>query len=111
MTPPTSVSQLYPEKWIKAVDLNGKTPVVKIVAVKVEEVRQFDGSKETKAILSFEKATRRMILNKTRCKEFGAEIAESENFSDWIGLTIQLSPTTARNGKPTIAIQRPVNGE
>ena len=76
---------------------------VKIVAAQVEEIRQFDGSKALKLVLSFEKATKRLITNKTQARRL-AELTGTEAFAAWAGHRVTLKPAVAQNGKPTIAI-------
>lgn len=102
---PQTLSQLYPGKYLKADDLNGKSYTLRIVAVNVELVRQFDGTKAWKVVLSFDKAQKLLILNKTQCRALAA-ITGSELFARWQGVTVRLSPVTAQNGKPTIHIAK-----
>jgi hypothetical protein len=128
MSNPSSVSELYPSKWVKAEDLAGRTATVKITAVtvetfrqpdgsskhsssfqaghlnEVETFRQPDGSSKVSAVLSFEGKAKRMILNKTQCQAL-TDLTGSERFTDWVGRVITLAPATAQNGKPTIAIR------
>ncbi|HEY64247.1 MAG TPA: hypothetical protein G4O02_06710 [Caldilineae bacterium] len=107
---PQTVSELYPSKWLKAADLGGRAVVVKIVAVDVEEFRQRDGSKKLAAVLTFERARKRMILNKTQCGQM-VTITGSERFADWVGHTVMLAPAVAHNGKATIAIRKAPPGD
>ena len=102
MTPAT-VSELYPSPWLKPEDLAGRAVTVKIVAAQVEEIRQFDGTKTPKLVLSFEKASKRLITNKTQARRL-AELTRTEAFADWAGHRVTLKPAVAQNGKPTIAI-------
>jgi hypothetical protein len=101
---PKTVSELYPPKWVKAADLGGRAASVKIAGVAVESFRQPDGSSKQAAVLAFEGKTKRLILNKTQCKQL-VEITGSERFEDWLGRAVNLAPATAQNGKPTIAIR------
>ena len=102
MTPAT-VSELYPSPWLKPEDLAGRAVTVKIVAAQVEEIRQFDGSKAPKLVLSFEKASKRLIANKTQARRL-ADLTGTEAFAAWVGHRVTLKPAVAQNGKPTIAI-------
>ena len=104
MSAPKTVSELYPPKWVKAADLNGHAVTVKITDVAVESFRQPDGSSKQAALLAFEGKTKRLILNKTQCKQL-VEITGSERFEDWVGRAVSLAPATAQNGKPTISIR------
>jgi hypothetical protein len=80
-----------------------------IAGVSVEEFRQRDGTRKAAAVVSFEKATKRLIANKTQLRAL-ATILNSERFEDWRGKTVALAPDTAPNGKPTIAVEEATNG-
>ena len=101
---PETVSELYPRQWLRADDLAGKAHVVTIRRADVETLRQYDGTTAPRAVLTFEGARMRLILNKTQCKAL-AEVTGSERFSDWAGHKVRLAPATAHNGKPTIQIK------
>ena len=100
---PKTVTDLFPSPWLKSEDLAGRAVTVKIVAAQVEEIRQFDGTKAPKLVLSFEKATKRLIANKTQARRL-AEVTGTEAFAAWVGHRVTLKPAVAQNGKPTIAI-------
>ncbi len=104
-TKPQSFSELYPGKYLKADDLQGKSYLLRIVSVSVEKLRQFDGTQAWKVVLTFDKAQKLLILNKTQCKAL-TDITGSEQFQGWQGITVKLSPVTAQNGKPTIHIAK-----
>ena len=60
---PSSVSELYPSKWVKAEDLDGDHGDGQgIIAVTVETFRQPDGSSKPSVVLAFEGKAKRMIL-------------------------------------------------
>lgn len=98
-----TVSELYPDKWLKARHLGGKAVTVKIADVSVEELRMPDGSRKVAAILAFPKTEKRLILNKTMCRAL-IDITHTERLGEWAGHSITLSPATAPNGKDTIKI-------
>lgn len=105
---PKTVSDLFPSKWLCADDLAGRSVVVTISDVTVENIRQRDGSQEIKGVVAFSKATKRLILNKTQAQAI-AGILRTETFSEWRGHRIQLSAGRAPNGKSTIVVsQAPV---
>ena len=105
-----TVSDLFPSKWLKSDDLGGRVVPVKIQAVDIEDIRQADGSKQAKAILTFERASKRLILNKTQATAL-AEIIGSERLADWPGHRVELAPATASNNRPTIQIRRAATSE
>jgi hypothetical protein len=98
-----TVTDLYPERWLKARHLEGRAVVVKIAGVSVEELRLPDGSKKIAAILAFPRTEKRLILNKTMCQAMIAATG-TERLGEWAGHSITLSPATAPNGKDTILI-------
>ena len=103
-----TVSDLFPSKWLSADDLAGRSVVVQIAQVSLEEIRQRDGKNELKAVVAFDRAHKRLILNKTQALAIAA-VVRSEAFADWPGQRIQLSVGRAPNGKPTIVVsQAPV---
>jgi hypothetical protein len=98
-----TVSELYPDRWLKARHLQGRAVVVKIAGVSMEELRMPDGSKKIAAILAFPKTDKRLILNKTMCQAL-ISITHTERLGEWPGHSITLAPATAPNGKDTILI-------
>lgn len=104
MNTPKTLSELYPPKWVRVEDLQGRPSTVTIADVTVEDLRVFGGTdREPRAILAFEGKTRRLILNLTQCKQV-AQALGSEVFADWVGKRLQLIPTVAPNKRPTIGI-------
>lgn len=103
MTTPQTVNDLFPSPWLNASDLAGRIITVRIASVSLEEMRQPDGKMELKAILTFDRAHKRMILNKTQARAI-ADILGAQAFADWPGHKIQLSAGRAPNGKDTIIV-------
>ena len=100
---PQTVSDLYPSRWLKADDLNGRSFTLTVAAISLEELHNpRTNKKEFKAVLDFGR-TKRLILNKTQCQAV-ADIAQSERFEDWPDVRLTLHPGHARNGKATIII-------
>ncbi len=98
-----TLADLYPDRWIKPEHLQGHEVVVKIIGARVEEFHQRDNTLKAGVVLSFERAQRKLILNKTQASSL-VLILGSAAFADWVGRTICLAPSTAQNGKPTIAV-------
>ena len=100
---PTTLSQLYPDKWLKAADLNNKPVTVTIKSAIPEQFyNKQERCDEWKVVLDFGR-TKRLILNKTQCEALTA-ITGTETFTRWTGTQITLKPSRAHNGKPTINI-------
>lgn len=99
---PKTVTELYPNVWLRAIDLE-RPVTVKIIAAEIEALRLPSGETRQALVLSFEHATKRLATNKTQCKAI-AEIVGSEAFADWVGKRVVLGPGTAPNGKATVKI-------
>lgn len=102
---PTTVSELFPSRWLTAADLAGRPVRVVIESVDFENMRQRDGTTERKAVITFEKAHKQLVLNKTQAQAI-MNLAGSERFADWPGVAVVLTEGRAPNGKPTITIER-----
>lgn len=107
---PETVSAVFPSKYLTAADL-ARPVVLKVAAVDVEEFRQQGGAKEWRPVVSFctlggQAAHKALIANKSQSSAL-ALLAKSERFADWPGITVQLAPGRAQNGKATILIQAP----
>ena len=105
MTTPTRVSQIeaYQSKWLKSADLQGRAHRLKIQRATAEDVRGEDGQTETKIVIDFVSARKRMICNRTQAGAL-TEIAGTDEFAKWAGLTVILEPGRTRNHQETIAI-------
>jgi hypothetical protein len=105
---PQTVDELFPSPWLKAADLQGRPVTVRIQTIDFEDIRQRDGERVQKAVLTFERASKRLILNKTQASDLAA-VCGSTRIADWVGQRVMLAPTTAENGRLTIAVRK-VNG-
>jgi hypothetical protein len=95
------LSDLYPSKYLKASDLQGKEPMAKIREVKIEEV---GSDKERKPVLYFHGSDKAMILNKTNALAIGDHYGD--DVATWAGKPIVLySAWVDFGGKSTQAIR------
>jgi hypothetical protein len=102
-TKTTTVSGLYPRQWLKPEDLQGKSVTVKIASAQVQDFFQpATGEVKAAIVLSFERAQRRMICNKTQALAL-AELL-GDDLTGWPGHTITLASGQGRTGKPTIFV-------
>ena len=62
-----------------------------------------DGSYKPALVLTFERATKRLICNKTQTWA-AMEAIGDERFADWIGHSLTLAPGIGHTGKPTIIV-------
>jgi hypothetical protein len=92
--------ELYPARFLKAGQLQGKKVTLKICDVHVEHL-EGDAGKKWKGIISFERTDQQLVLNRTNgtClrEMFGREVAK------WIGRRITIYPAEW-NGEPCIRI-------
>ncbi len=81
----TSISELFPSRFLKAADLKGRTVKVKIKKVEVEEIGQ---DKDEKPVIYFDGVERGLVLNKTN----GVAIAEihGDATDGWTGKEIEI---------------------
>lgn len=97
---PTSYDQLYPGRFIKAVELLGKKVTLTISDIELEDLEGDDG-KKTKCIISFKETPKKMVACKTNglcIKEmFGKELA------NWHGKRITIFEDVW-NGEPATRV-------
>ncbi len=98
------VSDVYPSPWISPEEIT-RPFTLTIVAVTLEDFRRPDGTNERKIVLAFERAKKRLPLNKTQAKTLAHLLGDDAE--KWPGSAIVLAPATAPNHKPTIAVGIP----
>lgn len=88
---PVDWDELYPGRFLKAVDFKGKNVTLEISEVKIEELIG-DKGPQIKGVISFKKTEKQWALNKTNgicLKEmFGKKVQE------WVGRRVTLFPGT-----------------
>lgn len=99
-----NVNELFPAKWLAPADLKGRSAVVEVERVTLEEVfnprmRQVD----KKLAVAFKGARKRMLLNKTQAYGFAAA-CQSADTAQWVGRRVQLSTGIAPNRAETIVV-------
>lgn len=100
---PQTVSQMWPYKWLRAIDLD-KGKIVTITHQRIEMKKKFQSQdREAKLILSFKNGTKELICTKTQARAI-AELTGSESFADWPGTKVLLKPFCLPNGKFTIEV-------
>ncbi len=100
MKKPVDWDELYPGRFIKAGELNGKKVTLTISDVDTEELVGDKGPK-VKGIISFERTPKKLALNRTN----GTCLREmfGRKLSDWVGKRVVLYPAEW-NGEPCIRI-------
>ncbi len=84
----TTLSDLFPSKYLKADDLGGQDRLATITAVEMEEIGP---KKDQKVCLSFAGTEKRLVLNKTNAEVIGK--LHGQRVVDWVGKSIVLYPT------------------
>ncbi len=97
------INSVYPEKWLKAKHLQGKSVRVRVSAASVESLFNPGTKKnERRFVLDFEGKKLRLILSKTMAFAMEA-ITGSDDSDGWLGWDVLLSPTTIQ-GHETVQI-------
>lgn len=92
------IDKIFPSRYLKAGDLDGREITVTIKEVKLENVGQ---TKESKPVLYFRGAQKGLVLNITNSKRI-AMMAGSKDTDDWVGQRIILYPTETEFGGETV---------
>ena len=97
--------EVFPSRYLKASDLQGKAYVVTIERAPYEPLKGLDGKEVQKIVLHFRNAEKTLPLNVTNfdavCDATGCSDTE-----DWPGQRIELYPTkTTMGGKTTDCIR------
>lgn len=87
------MSQLFPSKYVKAADLNGKTVTLTIDKLVIEELGH-GSEKERKPVLYFQKATKGLVLNRTNAMTIAGLYGDESD--EWPGKRISIYPTRIR---------------
>jgi len=82
-------SEVFPSKYLKASDLNGKSAVVTIERVTFEKLRAPDGKEQEKVVLAFVKAKKTLPLNLTNYNAV-TDIVGDDETDKWPGHQIEL---------------------
>ena len=94
------LSLMFPSDFVKADDLNGKDVTKTIKAVTMDELTMAGGRKETRPVIRFSDAEKKLVLNKTNAVTIaGMYGKETDN---WIGKKITMFPTETTFGSDTV---------
>jgi hypothetical protein len=87
------MSDLFPSKYVKASDLNGRTVTLTIKELRVEEMGH-GSEKERKPVLYFERATKGLVLNRTNAMIIAGLYGDESD--DWVGKRISIYPARVK---------------
>jgi hypothetical protein len=88
-----NVQDIFPSKYVKASDLNGRTVTLTITKAVLEKLGH-GAEQETKLVLYFAKATKGFVTNRTNAMIVAAMYGNETN--DWIGKRITIYPTRVK---------------
>ncbi len=87
------MSDIFPSKYVKAADLQGRTVTLAIKELRVEEMGH-GTEKERKPVLYFERATKGLVLNRTNAMIIAGLYGDESD--DWLGKRISLYPARVK---------------
>lgn len=91
-----SYDQLFPSRFLKAGEFNGKPVTLTITAVSLEELEKEDGTERPTAIVSFKETKRQWVLIKTNAQCLLAMWGPQTD--EWIGKRVTLYPERDTSG-------------
>lgn len=92
------IDKIFPSRYLKAGDLDGREHILPIKGVKMENVGQ---NKDAKPVLYFRGATKGLVLNVTNSKRI-ATMVGSKDTDDWVGHKVVLYPTETEFAGETV---------
>lgn len=95
------VDMMFPSRFIKAADLQGKEVTVEIAGTNLDEL-DGDGGKKTKGIVSFVGKKKKWVLNRTNAMCLKAMFGRETDA--WKGHKVTLYPTTF-NDEPCVRVK------
>lgn len=100
---------LFPTDYVAAHDLGERDIRLKIRAVVVEKLQMTGGRKETKPVVIFHGAKKKLVLNKTNARLIAAQ--HGNDTDKWIGQVVTLYATTTDFGGKTVDCIRVREGQ
>lgn len=87
---------LYPSRFLKAGEFDGKTVTLTIQNVSLEELEKDDGTTRTTPIVSFAETKRQLVLIKTNAQCIVAMLGNETD--DWVGKRVTFFPERDASG-------------
>lgn len=88
------ISKVFPSKYVKAADLNGKTVTLTILRVTMEEMITHKEERTKKPVVWFEKAMKGFVLNVTNANIIVNLYGDETD--NWTGKRIAIYPTRVK---------------
>jgi hypothetical protein len=92
---------VFPSKYLRASDLNGKPLVVVIASAELETMKTPEGKMQPKTVLTFRGIKKSLPLNRTNWDKV-ADITGKDDSDDWPGDRLELFPTTTEMKGETV---------
>jgi hypothetical protein len=92
--------EVFPSKYLKAADLNGKPVVVTIEGAPLETLKSPEGKEQVKTVLYFRGTKKAMPLNMTNWDAV-ADICGDDS-DDWPNRQVELYPAKTQMGGKTV---------
>jgi hypothetical protein len=89
--PEMHVDLMFPSRYLRAVDFEGKPVALTITEVLRDKVQTTNGTKAEKYIIRFRETDKELILNKTNAKAVAKALQEPKAIN-WPGEKIVLKP-------------------
>ena len=87
---------LYPSKYLKAIDLDGRDVPLEIESVSREELQMGGGKVDEKPVVSFRGTKKQLVLAKTNARTIA--VLHGLDVESWVGKRITLCQTRVRFG-------------
>lgn len=92
---------MFPSKYLKASDLNGKPRKLKIIEANPEILKTLDGREQRKIVLYFDNFQKMLPLNATNFDSV-ADITNEPDTDNWAGHEIVVYPDRTTMGGKTV---------
>ncbi len=100
---------LFPSRYLKAADLQGKEVRLTIASVELAELPvRGTSQKKTRGVVSFERTDKGLVLNRTNAETIAKMLGRETDA--WAGQHITLYPTEDRFGPAMVPCIRVRNG-
>ena len=95
--------QLFPGKYLKAGEFNGRDVTLTITGISLEDLPQEQGGNRTRGILNFQGTKKALVLNRTNGEAIRAMFGRDTG--DWIGKRVTFFPAPISFGDADHAIR------
>lgn len=88
------ISEVYPTKYVTAADLQGRTIMLTIKAVTLDEMMTHDNKKVLKPVAWFERTAKGLVMNATNARVIANLYGDDTD--GWSGKRISIYPTQVK---------------